>query len=88
MLGLKGPCFSVNTVCTSSLVALDAAAQNLQQGRCVSGLVVGVNMILEYSIFHAYMGSGALAPDGCCKSFDNASDGKLSPISFIHLHLS
>ena len=37
VLGLKGPCFSVSTVCSSSLEALDAAAQNLQDGRCTAG---------------------------------------------------
>ena len=73
VLGLKGPCFSVTTVCSSSLVAVDAAAQNLQHGRCVCGLVVGVNMISDAVTFLAY--GAALAADGKCKTFDASANG-------------
>ena len=73
VLGLKGPCFSISTVCSSSLVAVDAGAQNLRQGRCLSALVGGVNLISDPSTFLAY--GAALAPDGKCKTFDAAANG-------------
>ena len=54
-------------------VAVDAAVQNLQHGRCEAGLAVGVNMISDAVGFLGY--GPALAPDGKCKTFDAAANG-------------
>ena len=73
VLGLKGPCLSVNTACSSSLVVMNAAAHNLQVGRCFKALVAGVNIICDPVGFLVY--GAALAPDGMCKTFDAAANG-------------
>ena len=73
--GLKGPCISINTVCSASLVAVDSSAQASKQGRCSAALVIGTNLILHPGVFYGYMTGGALGPDGKCKTFDAAADG-------------
>lgn len=73
VLGLKGPCVSVATVCSSSLVATNGAVQTLQLGRCSSALVAAVNIITDPVTFLMY--GGALAPNGHCKTFDAAANG-------------
>ena len=74
MLGLKGPCFAINTACSSALVGLDAAYQTMRLGKCKVGAVVGgVNLLL-----HPWVGScalRALSADGQCKAFDVLADG-------------
>ena len=47
LFGLKGPCFSVNTACSSAIVALDAACQNLQLATCSQNLMSAVCLQLH-----------------------------------------
>ena len=47
VLGLKGPCFMLNTACSSGLVALDCAAQSLREGACDQAVVAAVNLQLH-----------------------------------------
>ena len=75
LFGLKGPCFTVNTACSSSLVAIDAAYSNLQLGKSTSALVAGVALQLHASSWPGLVAMHALAPDGCCKTFDASADG-------------
>ena len=75
LFGLKGPCFTVNTACSSSAVAMDAGCANLQLGKCARALVVGVCLQLHASSWVALIGMHLLSPDGYCKTFDTAADG-------------
>ena len=45
-LGVQGPSMSVNTLCSSSLVAIHLASQSLREGGCGRAIVGGVNLNL------------------------------------------
>ena len=75
VLGLQGPSQVIDTTCSSSLVALDAAARALRDRRCDLALAGGVNLMLSPYGFLLMSKFRALAPDGRCKTFDEAADG-------------
>ena len=79
LFGLKGPCFSLSTMCSSSLVALDAAHTSTKLRQCNSALAVGVNLTLHHSGWRAVGALSALAPNGCCKTFDGSANGYVLP---------
>ncbi|MGW0884894.1 SDR family NAD(P)-dependent oxidoreductase [Streptomyces sp. NPDC002671] len=74
-LGLRGPSIAVDTACSSSLTAVHLACQGLRQGDCEIAVVGGANVIVAPSVSVSMAGAGALAPDGRCKTFDDAADG-------------
>jgi acyl transferase domain-containing protein len=46
-LGMRGPCVSYDTACSSGLVASHAAMRALQYNECADALAAGVNMIFS-----------------------------------------
>ncbi|EWM19998.1 beta-ketoacyl synthase [Nannochloropsis gaditana] len=75
ILGLKGPSVSMDTACSSGLVALDIAAQNLKRGRCSLAFVAGVNLMLTPHVTVAHCKARMLSMSGRCKTFDESADG-------------
>ncbi|WNG48717.1 type I polyketide synthase [Archangium minus] len=75
LFGFQGPSVVLDSACASSLVAVHLASQSLRNGECSMALAAGVNLILspEASVYLSC--SGALSPDGRCKSFDASADG-------------
>ena len=69
-LGLRGPSLTVNTACSSALVAVHLACQSLRQRERAVALAGGVNMILSPHSSVAMARFGALSPDSRCKAFD------------------
>ena len=74
-LGLSGPSIAVDTACSSSLTAVHLACQGLRQGDCGIAIVGGANVIVAPTVSVSMSAAGALAPDGRCKTFDEAADG-------------
>lgn len=74
-LGLKGPSFAVDAVCSSSLLTVHLACQNLRLRECNLALAGGVNSILAPENSINLSRARMLAPDGRCKTFDAAADG-------------
>src|SRR5262249_15564825 len=74
-LGRRGPGGPVAAACSSSLVAVHQACRSLRDAECDLALAGGVNLLLapEGNIFLSK--AGALAPDGLCKTFDEAANG-------------
>ena len=74
-LGWRGPSLTTDTACASSLTALHLAAQGLRRRECDIALCAAVNALHSprsmLILSHAQM----LAPDGHCKTFDEAADG-------------
>ncbi|MCY4626322.1 MAG: SDR family NAD(P)-dependent oxidoreductase, partial [Acidobacteria bacterium] len=75
VLGLEGPAMAVDTACSSSLVALHQAISGLQRGEADFALAGGVNAILLSGAGEVLAASGALSPDGRCKTFDARANG-------------
>ncbi len=75
VLGLQGPNFAIDTACSSSLVALHLACQSLRAGECEVALTGGVQLMFAPEISVFLSRTGALAPNGRCKTFDASADG-------------
>ena len=74
-MGLQGPCMTIDTSCSASLVAIHAACQSLRLGESSLALAGGVNLICAPETSIALSKSHMLAADGRCKTFDAAADG-------------
>lgn len=72
----QGPSMVVDTLCSSSLVAVHLACQSLWNGESSPvALAGGVNIMLLPTMGVFYTKSGLTAPDGRCKSFDARANG-------------
>nr|WP_041408079.1 polyketide synthase Pks13 [Segniliparus rotundus] len=71
-----GPAISLDTACSSALVAVHQAVRSLRAGESSVAIAGGVNMLLT-PLVHVGFGSlpGALAPDGKIKPFSSDSNG-------------
>ncbi len=74
-LGLQGPTVSIDTACSSALVAVHLACQSLRTGECRLALAGGVNIILSPISTILACRMRMLAADGRCKTFDASANG-------------
>ena len=74
-LGLRGPCMTVDTTCSSSLTATHLAVQALRGGECSLALSGGVNVIHNAQNHTILKLGGVLSADAQCKTFDERADG-------------
>ncbi|CAG8560316.1 26497_t:CDS:2, partial [Racocetra persica] len=75
-LNLKGPAFSLNSTCSSSLTALKTAWNSIQCGDCDVAIVGAASIILPQSGYIAQPGL-ILSANGICRPFDHNSDGTI-----------
>jgi len=75
VLGATGPSMSIDTACSSSMVAIHLAVQSLRRGECATALAGGVNLILGPEVTIALSRSHMMAPDGRCKTLASRADG-------------
>ena len=71
----RGPSLVINTTCSSALVAIDQACQNLGNGEISLALVGGTNLIFSPVIASRFANANLLSADGRCKVFDAKADG-------------
>lgn len=74
-LGLTGPSITVQTACSTSLVAVHAACQSLLGLECDMALAGGVSVRVPQQAGYLYQEGGILSPDGHCRAFDSAARG-------------
>ncbi len=72
---LHGPSLSVDTACSSALVALHQACNSLRLGESEAVLVGGVNLLLHPYPFVGFSQARMLSPKGRCRAFDADGDG-------------
>lgn len=73
-LDLTGPALTINTTCSTSLVAIHAACQALIVDDCTMALAGGVSVSID-NAGYAYQDGMVLAPDGTCRPFDVDANG-------------
>jgi amino acid adenylation domain-containing protein/non-ribosomal peptide synthase protein (TIGR01720 family) len=74
-LNLKGPSVSVQTACSTSLVAVCLACQSLLSYQCDMVLAGGISIRVPGKAGYIYQEGGILSPDGHCRAFDAGAQG-------------
>jgi len=74
-LDLHGPSLSMDTACSSSMVALHFAAEAIRNGTIDTAIVAGANLILSPYSYVGFSRASMLSPTGLCRPFDAAADG-------------
>ncbi len=76
-LNLKGPSVTVQTACSTSLVAVHLACQSLINGDCDMALAGGVSVRIPHNVGYLYQEGMILSPDGHCRAFDAQAQGTI-----------
>ncbi len=76
-LNLRGPSLTVQTACSTSLVAVHLAAQSLLNGECDMALAGGVSIRVPQKTGYLYQAGGIFSPDGHCRAFDANAQGTM-----------
>ena len=74
-MNLKGPSLSVQTACSTSLVAVHLACQSLLNRECDIALAGGVSVSVPQGLGGHYQEGGIISPDGHCRAFDAKAHG-------------
>ncbi len=72
---LRGPSLSIQTACSTSLVAIHTAMQSLLSGECDMALAGGSTIELPHRVGYHYRDGEVLSPNGHCRAFDSHSEG-------------
>ncbi|HLA34127.1 MAG TPA: beta-ketoacyl synthase N-terminal-like domain-containing protein, partial [Rhodocyclaceae bacterium] len=73
--GLHGPTFAMDTACSSSMVALHQACTALRNRECDLAIVAGAQLNLTPPMQIFLSKTQSFAPDGRCRTFDEAANG-------------
>ncbi len=77
-LNLTGPSVDVQTACSTSLVAIHLACQNLLNYNCDMALAGGVSVTVPQKQGYYYQEGMILSKDGHCRAFDHKASGTIS----------
>ncbi len=77
-LNLEGPSLTVQTACSTSLVAVHLACQSLLNGECEIALAGGVSVRVPQRSGYLYRVGGIDSPDGHCRAFDAEAEGTVA----------
>lgn len=73
-----GPSMAVDTVCSSSLVAIHLALESIKRGESLVALAGGVNLSLHPNKYMTYGMMDMHSSDGHCRTFGEGGDGYVS----------
>lgn len=74
-MNFHGPSMSIDTMCSSSLTALDIACNDIKLGKIDSALVGGVNLSVHPNKYVILSQKHLLSSDGRCHSFEEGGNG-------------
>jgi len=74
-LDLTGPSVSVQTACSTALVAVHLACESLRAGSCDLAIAGGVTIRSGQHPGYRFHEGGIYSPDGHCRAFDAAAQG-------------
>ncbi len=74
-LNLRGESITIQTSCSTSLVAVHLACQSLLSGQCDMALAGGVSIGFPQKTGYFYQEGMILSPDGHCRPFDHKAQG-------------
>lgn len=72
---LTGPALTIDTGCSSAMVALHLANKSILSGECDMALVGGIQLSLSSAPYVMFSKAGALSHGKLCNAFDQSSDG-------------
>ncbi len=75
LFDLKGPSVSVDTACSSALVAINLACESIWSGEVSMALAGGVNALLTPDASIGFSKATMLSPSGQCFAFDDRANG-------------
>jgi acyl transferase domain-containing protein len=84
-LNLRGPSLTVQTFCSTSLVAVHLACQSLLNGECDLALAGGSSILIPSLQGHLYEPGGMDSPDGHCRTFDAQAHGSMFGVGIVAL---
>ncbi|GAB4215709.1 MAG: hypothetical protein OHK0022_55940 [Roseiflexaceae bacterium] len=76
-LNLQGPSYSVQSACSTSLVAVHVACQSLLNKECDIALAGGVTVNVTHPDGYRHVEGGIVSPDGHCRAFDARAEGTI-----------
>jgi phthiocerol/phenolphthiocerol synthesis type-I polyketide synthase E len=76
-LDLHGPALSVQTACSSALVALHLACQSILNGECDMALAGGASLRVPHHVGYWHEPGSMVSASGHCRPFDVRADGTI-----------
>lgn len=70
-----GPCFSIDTMCSSSLTALHEACEHIKRGECEMAMVGSANIYTHPATYRSFCEKRMVSPSGKCHTFGEDADG-------------
>ena len=74
---LRGPALSVQTACSSALVAVHLACQSILNGECDMALAGGASIRVPHNVGYWHEPGSMVSATGHCRPFDVRSDGTI-----------
>ncbi|KAH8601091.1 PKS16 protein [Bisporella sp. PMI_857] len=71
----EGPSFSVDSACSSSLIAVQLACSSLLARECNMAVAGGSNILTGCNMYSGLSKGNFLSRTGSCKTFDSSADG-------------
>jgi len=73
--GLNGPCASIDTACSASLIATHLGRSSVATAECRAAVACGVSLVFSPTRSRLLSAAGMLSPSGNCKALDVSADG-------------
>lgn len=77
-LNLKGPCVTLQTACSTSMVCIDMAYQSILTGKYDMAIAGGAGITYPKKSGYIYHDGMIFSPDGHCRAFDDDAKGTVA----------